>query len=155
MDWREREEIVKEYQELEKKITNLLGMWIEDQTGRIFKVAKAKGQIFLVEVNDEKKVITYRVTACDEQSEILKISASSKVGSKFQMIIQDSGSFVENEYTTEATLTEIGNELLTEDEFNYILDVKMDIHSWLKEEIQHKVKVEIISDSDSDKKELS
>lgn len=147
MDWREREELLKEHQELEEKVTPYLGKWIEDQTGRVFKVAKGKGQIFLVEINDVKNVTTYRVISCNEKIDSPKMKASSKVGWKFRNVIQDSVSFDDNENSNETVLTEIGKDLLTEDEFKHIKDDDIDIHNWLKElnKNQQKVNIEIIS----------
>ncbi|WP_096185749.1 hypothetical protein [Evansella halocellulosilytica] len=154
MDWREREELLKEHQKLEGEVAPFLGKWIEDQVGRIYKVAKGKGQIFLVEIN-KQEVTIYRVVACNEKNDALEIKASSKVGSKFRRIIQDSGdfgSFDDNDYTNETTLTQIGQELFTKDEFNHIKDDNLDIHYWLKElgKIQQKVNVEILSDKEQE-----
>ncbi|GEL77761.1 LITAF-like zinc ribbon domain-containing protein [Tenuibacillus multivorans] len=151
MDWREREELLKEHQQLEEKLFPYLGKWIEDQEERLFKVAKGKGQIFLVEVNGTKKATTYRVVEYNEQNDVPEIKSSSKVGSKFRRVIQEAGDFVsfdENEYTNKTSLTELGKELLTKDEFNNIKDNDLDIHNWLKELGKNLqiINVEILSD---------
>lgn len=151
MDWREKEELLKEHQQLEEKLSPFLGEWIEDQEERHFKVAKGKGQIFLIEINGTQKAKTYRVVDYNEQNDVPEIISSSKVGSKFQRVIQEPGDFVsfdENEHTNETSLTELGKELLTEDEFNHIIDDDLDIHNSLKEfgKNLQKINVEILSD---------
>ncbi|WP_138414590.1 LITAF-like zinc ribbon domain-containing protein [Aquibacillus sediminis] len=152
MDWREKEELLKEHQHLEEMVSPFLGKWVKDQEEGIFKVAKGKGQIFLVEIQGVRKVTTYRVVAYNEQNNVPEIKVSPKVGAKFRHVIKEAGDFIsfddETEYTNEPSLTELGKELLTEDEFNHIIDSDLDIDDWLKNLCmdQQKIKIDILAE---------
>ncbi|RPF52078.1 hypothetical protein [Aquisalibacillus elongatus] len=151
IDWREREELAKEFFRFEEKIDPLLGEWIEDQDGRIFKVAKGKGQFFLVEVKDIENVTTHRIVDYIEEPNTSEIKASSKVGVNYRRVLQnDPVDFSTDISTTKPDLTDLGKELLTEDEHKHIIDRDLDLNNWLKNlpKNQQEINVEFLLDQE-------
>lgn len=148
MDWREKRELVKEYDALEMKLAPFFGKWIKDTAENIYKITKAKGLLLLVKINDKNDIILYRVIAYTGEQPIPELSVSTKISSKFRFVIQRVSSTGEED--KDYILTELGKELLTEDEFQQLIDKNTDIKSWLNKmsEGQPVWKVDIMPEED-------
>ncbi|WP_188205589.1 hypothetical protein [Alkalibacillus aidingensis] len=154
MDWREREELIKEHQQFEEKIAPFLGKWIEGDDGKIFKVAKGKGLLLLVEPFSEDEQETYRIVNYHDRGGEPTIAVSPKVGKKYLHVTDVVGSFANGD-PMETALTTIGRDLITEEEFDLIKDSESDFYEVMKEQgkVEQDINIEMVTESDDEKVE--
>ncbi|UMZ74387.1 hypothetical protein [Natranaerofaba carboxydovora] len=143
IDWREKDEILKEYTQMEKELSDYLGNWVKDDNNDFYKIVKGRGQFLALKLIN-KNLLPYLITGL-ENNKTLKV----KEMSGFKIIERKSNVHglykppeSENLPADSPQLTSLGEEVLTQEEFLYITKQQIeDVKKWLESEKVDDIKI--------------
>jgi hypothetical protein len=112
VDWRERDDLMKEYENLGQKLYLLEDKWIKNQHSNLCKIVKTSGKVYLLELTESNNIGTYRILHYIEGEDLNTVIVKN-ISEDFSVMAKGEDNIL--------FLTSFGKELITLEEFEEIV----------------------------------